>query len=293
MTGGRTASRFQPTLVPIGAPTYEDDRRSKRIAAMQDAAFDALVLGAEDRLLDVGCGSGAAVRRAAPMAAAASGVDLSPKMIERAVELAAGIENVEFRVSESDALPYEDGAFTALLCTSSFHHYPDPAATVREMARVLAPGGRLVIGDGSADRPEARFVDWFLRRFDRSHVKLYRSTEDALTRFASCYGCFSWRSASITLSIASNSPDAASLAALYTLWRPAATAPSARSGARSVCSCDPSQSRTISSWGPRTSPLTLRIVSEPLTRSHTNVAGAVRSHSTSPASVAAAMRSQA
>jgi len=166
------------------APTYEDDRRSKRIAAMQDAAFDALELGAEDRLLDVGCGSGAAVRRAAPMAAAASGVDLSPKMIERAVELAAGIENVEFRVSESDALPYEDGAFTALLCTSSFHHYPDPAATVREMARVLAPGGRLVIGDGSADRPEARFVDWFLRRFDRSHVKLYRSTELAELLYA-------------------------------------------------------------------------------------------------------------
>ena len=111
------------------------------------------------------------------MAAAASGVDLSPKMIERAVELAAGIENVEFRVSESDALPYEAGAFTALLCTSSFHHYPDPAASIREMERVLAPGGRIVIGDGSADRIEVRTIDWFLRRFDESHVKLYRSTE--------------------------------------------------------------------------------------------------------------------
>ena len=159
------------------APTYEEDRRSKRIAVMQDAAIEALELGPQDHLLDVGCGSGAAVRRAAPVAASASGVDLAPKMIERAIELAAGIENVEFRVAASDELPYEDGAFTAVLCTSSFHHYPDAAATVREMERVLAPGGRIVIGDGSGDRWEVRTVDWFLRRLDTSHVKLYRSTE--------------------------------------------------------------------------------------------------------------------
>src|SRR5207249_326323 len=77
----------------------------------------------------------------------------------------------------SDELPYEDGAFTTVLCTSSFHHYPDPAGSVREMERVLAPGGRIVIGDGSGDRREVRMVDWFLRRFDTSHVRLYRSTE--------------------------------------------------------------------------------------------------------------------
>jgi ubiquinone/menaquinone biosynthesis C-methylase UbiE len=120
---------------------------------------------------------GPAVRRAAAAVEVAVGVDLSPRMIERAKELAAGTENVEFRVAPSDELPYEDGAFTALLCTSSFHHYPDPAASVREMERVLAPGGRIVIGDGSGDRREVRMVDWFLRRFDRSHVKLYRSRE--------------------------------------------------------------------------------------------------------------------
>ena len=161
------------------APTYEEDRRSQRIASMQSAAIEALELGPGDRFLDVGCGSGAAVRRAAAASASASGVDLSPKMIERATELAAGIENVELRVAASDELPYEDDAFTALLCTSSFHHYPDPAASLREMERVTAPGGRLVIGDGSGDRWEARTVDWFLRRFDASHVKLYRSTEIA------------------------------------------------------------------------------------------------------------------
>jgi ubiquinone/menaquinone biosynthesis C-methylase UbiE len=159
------------------APTYEEDRRSRRNATVQTAAVEALALEPEDRFLDVGCGSGAAVRQAAAVASRATGVDLSPAMIERAEQLAEGIDGVEFRVAESSELPFEDGAFTAVLCTSSFHHYPDPEASVREMARVLAPDGRIAIGDGSADRWEARLADVFLRRFDESHVRVYRSTE--------------------------------------------------------------------------------------------------------------------
>jgi ubiquinone/menaquinone biosynthesis C-methylase UbiE len=159
------------------APTYEEDRRSRFNARSQAAAFDALELEADDRLLDVGCGSGAAVRRAAPVVSRAVGVDLSPAMIERAQQLAAGLDGVEFHVAESSDLPFEDGSFTAVLCTTSFHHYPDPAASVREMARVLAPEGRLLIGDPSSDRWEARLADVLLRRFDESHVRLYRASE--------------------------------------------------------------------------------------------------------------------
>lgn len=161
------------------APTYEEDRRSRFNAGSQAAALEALELGADDRLLDVGTGSGAAVRQAAPGVARAVGVDLSPAMIQRAEQLAAGVDGVEFRVAESSDLPFEDGSFTAVLCTTSFHHYPDPAAAVREMARLLAPGGRLVLGDPSADRWEVRLADVFLRRFDESHVRLYRSSEVA------------------------------------------------------------------------------------------------------------------
>src|SRR5207247_11185257 len=134
----------------------------QRKARMQAAAFEALELRSQDRFLDVGCGTGAAVRQAAATASRAVGLDLSPAMLERAEQLAEGIDGVEFRLAESSELPFEDGAFTAVLCTSSFHHYPDPEASVREMARVLGPGGRIVIGDGSADRWEARLADWFL-----------------------------------------------------------------------------------------------------------------------------------
>src|SRR5438034_8564397 len=94
------------------APTYEADRRSQRNARMQAAAFEALELRSQDRFLDVGCGTGAAVRQAAATASRAVGLDLSPAMLERAEQLAEGIDGVEFRLAESSELPFEDGAFT-------------------------------------------------------------------------------------------------------------------------------------------------------------------------------------
>jgi ubiquinone/menaquinone biosynthesis C-methylase UbiE len=157
------------------APTYEEDRRSQRNAEVQQEAFAALEIDESDRMLDVGCGSGAAVRRAARMALCAVGVDFSPGMIARSRALAEGISGAEFVLAESSSLPFEEGSFTAVLCTTSFHHYPDPDGSVRDMGRVLAPGGRIVI----ADRRAVRMADWFLRRFDESHVRLYRSSEVA------------------------------------------------------------------------------------------------------------------
>jgi SAM-dependent methyltransferase len=159
------------------ASSYERDRRSRFNARPQREALAALELREGDRLLDVGCGTGAAVRAAAGVAERAVGADISPEMIRRASELASGLSNVEFVVADSEALPFQDAAFTAVLCTASFHHYPDPTRVLAEMARVLDGGGRLVIADGAADRLPARVVDALLRRLDRSHIRLYRTDE--------------------------------------------------------------------------------------------------------------------
>lgn len=128
-------------------------------------------------MLDVGCGTGAAVREAALIAECAVGADIAPEMIRRATELAAGLENVEFVVADSEALPFADGSFTALLCSASFHHYPNPTQAIAEMSRVLHESGRIVIADGAADRRAARAADALLRRLDRSHIRLYRADE--------------------------------------------------------------------------------------------------------------------
>ena len=111
------------------------------------------------------------------MAKCVVGVDLAPEMIRRATELARAVENVRFLVADSEQLPFDDGEFTAVLCSNSFHHYPDPLRAVREMARVLAGDGRLVIGDASADLATARIADVVLRRIEPGHVRLYRSSE--------------------------------------------------------------------------------------------------------------------
>jgi ubiquinone/menaquinone biosynthesis C-methylase UbiE len=159
------------------AGRYERDWRSRFNAKPQQEALAALELRSGDRFLDVGCGGGAAVRAAAATAERAVGVDISPEMIRRAHALAEGLPNVEFVLGDSEALPFADASFTALLCTASFHHYPNPRQAVAEMARVLETDGRLVIADGAADLLTARIADAILRRLDRSHIRLYRSDE--------------------------------------------------------------------------------------------------------------------
>jgi ubiquinone/menaquinone biosynthesis C-methylase UbiE len=159
------------------ARDYERDRVSRWLAELQHEALDAVGLDTRDRLLDVGCGTGAAVRSASRVAASAVGVDLSPGMIERARELAADSPNTEFIEADVEALPFADASFSAALCTTSLHHYPKPDRALAEIGRVLVAGGRLVVADMTTDRLVVRAFDRLLRIAQASHVGL-RSTDE-------------------------------------------------------------------------------------------------------------------
>lgn len=103
----------------------------------------------------------------------AAGFDLSAGMIARARELAAGLDNVEFREGDvTEPLPFADGEFTALLCSTAFHHFPDQHHVLAEMYRVLSSGGRLVIADGNRRHPAVFVSDLVLRGLQRSHAGL-------------------------------------------------------------------------------------------------------------------------
>jgi ubiquinone/menaquinone biosynthesis C-methylase UbiE len=158
------------------APTYERDRAARRLREAQTTALAALNLQAQDVFLDLGCGTGAAVRDGAGAVKRAVGIDLSPGMIAEARTLSNGLRNAEFVLGDvsQDRLPFEDQEFTALLCSTAFHHFPQPSRTIGEMARVLAPGGRLVIADANADQLVVRLLDAVLRRFQPSHVGFRR-----------------------------------------------------------------------------------------------------------------------
>jgi ubiquinone/menaquinone biosynthesis C-methylase UbiE len=159
------------------AGSYERDPFSRSIARLQRDVLEALELREGDRLLDVGCGTGAAVRAAAEVAERAVGVDLSPKMLAEARDRAAGLSNVEFVEGDSENLPFGDGEFTAVLCTTSLHHYPHPDAAAREIARVLAPSGRAIIGDGTSDSVVMKVADFVCRKVEKGHVRFHRAEE--------------------------------------------------------------------------------------------------------------------
>jgi ubiquinone/menaquinone biosynthesis C-methylase UbiE len=159
------------------ARSYEGGVTARWRDPVQRASLEALELSPSDRLLDVGCGTGAASRAAAEMDVAVVGIDLSPEMVKEAMTLAGTRENLAFDVADVEHLPFPDGRFTAVLCSNAFHHYPDPAGAVAEMSRVLAPDGRLALGDATSDLLAARIADRFLRRFEPGHVRLYRAAE--------------------------------------------------------------------------------------------------------------------
>lgn len=105
------------------------------------------------RVLDVGCGTGlVAIRLAESLPGGRIlGVDLSDGMLRvaQAKALARSAVNVSFRKMDAESLTLADGTFDVVVSLFALTHFPDPLRALREMHRVLTPGGRLVIGIGA------------------------------------------------------------------------------------------------------------------------------------------------
>lgn len=102
-----------------------------------------------ERILDVACGTGLVTFPAAKAVVPEGsivGTDLSEGMIEMARQIATkrGVENVVFEHMDAEALELPDGTFDAALCSLGLMYMPDPVQALREMRRVLRPGGRAV-----------------------------------------------------------------------------------------------------------------------------------------------------
>jgi ubiquinone/menaquinone biosynthesis C-methylase UbiE len=133
-------------------------------------------MGDVRRALDAGCGPGQFTIMAAEALPAAeiTGIDLAPTMIElarRHAEPSTAASRLRFEVADIGRLPFPDGYFDAVLSTGSIKHWPDPVAGLRELHRVLVPGGRAFIAEMNRIAPPAaiaavrvRMRSWFFRR---------------------------------------------------------------------------------------------------------------------------------
>src|SRR5205085_7530754 len=108
--------------------------------------------GPGDTVLDVACGGGIVVCGFAPYVKHATGIDMTPAMLDRARSLATekGLVNVSWQEGDVTHLPWPDGTFTIVVTRFAVHHFPDPPAAFAEMVRVCAPCGRVVVVDTCA-----------------------------------------------------------------------------------------------------------------------------------------------
>ncbi|MHC5211139.1 MAG: class I SAM-dependent methyltransferase [Planctomycetota bacterium] len=137
-------SGFQ--LKGAGPEAYERYMVPIHCTALAEDLVDRVHVGPGERVLDVACGTGIvsryAARRVGPLGHV-TGVELNPAMIEVARQAAAFYDQVEFLEGSALELPVPDAHFDVALCQQAIMFIPDRELAVREMHRVLKPGGRV------------------------------------------------------------------------------------------------------------------------------------------------------
>ena len=134
-----------------------------------------------DRVLDVATGGGHTALAFAGVARRVVASDLTEPMLQaaRGHLQARGAANVAFVAGDAGALPFRDGSFDVVTCRTAAHHFADVGAAVRQIYRVLRPGGSLLLQDilGHDDSEVSAFILEVEKRRDPSHVRSYRTVE--------------------------------------------------------------------------------------------------------------------
>jgi len=132
------------------AEVYESCFVPAIFGAWAGRVADAAGIGRGDRVLDVGCGTGVLAREALRRVGQdgqVAGVDLNEGMLAVAARAEPAID---WRLGDAASLPFEDVGFDAVVSQFALMYFPDRVASLREMWRTLAPGGRLAVAAWAA-----------------------------------------------------------------------------------------------------------------------------------------------
>lgn len=171
--GKRTPEQYKRLTISEftkAAEIYETDRAGIYKMCKDDYPYiEAELAHIEYRdLLDCGCGTGPMISLLHEKDSTKhyTGIDLTPRMIE--VAKAKNLSNTDFVVGDCENLPFEDESFDVIICTNSFHHYPNPQRFFDSVNRVLRPGGKLVLQDYTASAP----ILWLINHTEMPLVNL-------------------------------------------------------------------------------------------------------------------------
>jgi arsenite methyltransferase len=132
------------------AGKWDEIRSTYFTQEVRQAAIRKAYLRPEMVVADVGAGTGFMSAGLAPLVRRVYAIDASPAMLEVARQNLQAFPNLFFQESDGLSLPLPDESLDAVFANMYLHHCPDPASAVREMVRVLRPGGRLVVTDMDA-----------------------------------------------------------------------------------------------------------------------------------------------
>jgi ubiquinone/menaquinone biosynthesis C-methylase UbiE len=129
--------------------------------------------GPEDTVLDVACGPGLLACAFARVAQHATGVDMTPAMLEQArkTQQEQGLKNVSWQPGDVYSLPFPSAQFSIASSRFAFHHLQDPMAALKEMKRVCKPSGRIVVADMAPLPEKAAALNAAELLRDPSHVR--------------------------------------------------------------------------------------------------------------------------
>jgi ubiquinone/menaquinone biosynthesis C-methylase UbiE len=159
--------QFTRQAVPFSTASAIKDEAALRLIVEFSGA------GPDDTVLDVACGGGLVVCAFAKTVRHATGIDLTPAMLEQARknQAAQGLTNVTWQQGDVVPLPFPDASFSIVTSRFAFHHFLDPLAVLREMKRVAKPGGKVMVVDSAPVPDRADAFNRVEKLRDPSHVR--------------------------------------------------------------------------------------------------------------------------